>query len=98
MSERASPGQPSTRRIPLDPSARLHSYRLRRSEKPNIVFIMDDNMRYGDPGCYGAVKIPTPNMNRLAREGIRFTDCHSASAVCTPSRYCWRSRPRREQK
>lgn len=65
---------------------------------PNIVFILADDMGYGDVGCYGATKIPTPNMDRLASEGVRFTDCHAASAVCTPSRYsvvtgryCWRS-------
>ena len=54
---------------------------------PNIVYIMADDMGYGDPGCYGAEKIATPNMDRLAREGIRCTDVHSSSAVCTPSRY-----------
>jgi len=66
--------------------------------KPNIVYIMADDMGYGDPGCFGATKIPTPHMDRLAREGVRFTDAHSSSAVCTPSRYsvvtgryCWRS-------
>jgi arylsulfatase A len=66
--------------------------------KPNIVFILADDMGYGDVGCFGATKIPTPSMDRLAAEGIRFTDCHSSSAVCTPSRYsivtgryCWRS-------
>ncbi len=66
---------------------------------PNIVFIMADDMGYGDPGCYGATKIPTPNMDRMASEGMRFTDAHSASAVCTPSRYgvmtgryAWRTR------
>ncbi|MCD6361703.1 MAG: arylsulfatase [Armatimonadetes bacterium] len=66
---------------------------------PNIVFIMADDMGYGDPGCYGAEKIPTPNMDRLAAEGMRFMDAHSSSAVCTPSRYsvmtgryCWRTR------
>lgn len=65
---------------------------------PNIIFIMADDMGFGDPGCYGAEKIPTPNMDRLAQEGLRFTDAHSASAVCTPSRYacvtgryCWRT-------
>jgi len=68
-------------------------------EKPNIVFIMADDMGYGDVGCYNSdSKIPTPNMNRLAREGIRFTDLHSPSAVCSPTRYgvltgryCWRT-------
>jgi len=66
--------------------------------KPNIVFIMADDMGYGDLSCYGATKIQTPNMDRLASEGMRFTDAHSSSAVCTPSRYsvltgryCWRT-------
>jgi len=67
--------------------------------KPNIVFIMADDMGYGDVGCYNpASRIPTPHMDRLAREGVRFTDAHSPSAVCTPTRYgvltgryCWRS-------
>ncbi len=66
--------------------------------KPNIVYIMADDMGYGDPGCYGASLIPTPNMDRVASEGMRFTDAHSSSAVCTPSRYgvltgryCWRT-------
>ncbi len=70
-----------------------------RSERPNIVFIMADDMGYGDVGCYNPEsKIPTPNMDRLAKEGICFTDAHSPSAVCTPTRYgvltgryCWRS-------
>jgi len=69
------------------------------AEKPNIIFIMADDMGYGDLGCYNEnSKIPTPNMDRLAAEGIRFTDAHSPSAVCTPTRYgvltgryCWRS-------
>ena len=72
------------------------------TKHPNIIFIMADDMGYGDLACYGATKIPTPNTDRLAAEGMRFTDAHSASAVCTPSRYgvvtgryCWRSRLRR---
>lgn len=56
--------------------------------KPNIVYILADDLGYGDPGCYNpASKIPTPNIDRLAREGVRFTDAHSPSAVCTPTRY-----------
>lgn len=55
--------------------------------KPNIVLILADDLGYGDLGCYGATKVRTPNIDRLAREGIRFTDAHSPSAVCTPSRY-----------
>ena len=72
----------------------------RQAAKPNIVFIMADDMGYGDPGCYnGESKTPTPAMDRLAGQGIRFTDAHTPSAVCTPTRYgvltgryCWRSR------
>ncbi len=55
--------------------------------KPNIVLILADDLGYGDVGCYGATKVKTPHMDQLAREGRRFTDSHSASAVCTPSRY-----------
>lgn len=55
--------------------------------KPNIVLILADDIGYGDLACYGATKVQTPHCDRLAREGIRFTDAHSASAVCTPSRY-----------
>jgi len=54
---------------------------------PNIVLIMADDLGYGDPGCYGGKAIPTPNIDRMAREGLRFTDGHSTSATCTPSRY-----------
>ncbi len=55
--------------------------------QPNIVLIFADDLGYGDVGCYGATKVKTPNIDRLASEGRRFTDAHSASAVCTPSRY-----------
>jgi len=73
------------------------------AKKPNIIFIMADDMGYGDLGCYNKnSKIPTPNMDALAADGIRFTDAHSPSAVCTPTRYgvltgryCWRSRLKR---
>jgi arylsulfatase A-like enzyme len=57
-------------------------------EKPrNVVIIYADDLGYGDVGCYGATKVATPNVDRLAREGIRLTNAHSASATCTPSRY-----------
>jgi len=67
---------------------------------PNIVLVLADDMGYGDPACYNPEsRIPTPNMDRLAAEGMRFTDAHSSSSVCTPSRYgimtgryCWRTR------
>ncbi|MGD7654419.1 MAG: sulfatase family protein [Verrucomicrobiales bacterium] len=54
---------------------------------PNVVLILADDLGYGDLGCYGATKVRTPNIDKLADEGVRFTDAHSASAVCTPSRY-----------
>jgi len=56
-------------------------------KKPNIILIYVDDLGYGDVSVYGATHIQTPNIDRLAREGIRFTDAHSPSAVCTPSRY-----------
>ena len=56
--------------------------------KPNILFILADDLGYGDIGCYNPeAKAPTPNIDRLAREGMRFTDAHSPSTVCTPTRY-----------
>ena len=58
-----------------------------RVEGPNIVLIFADDLGYGDLGCYGATKVKTPNIDRLAEQGRMFTDAHSASAVCTPSRY-----------
>lgn len=54
---------------------------------PNVVLIFADDLGFGDLGCYGAKKVQTPNIDRLAKEGRKFTDAHSASAVCTPSRY-----------
>ncbi len=56
-------------------------------DKPNVVLIFADDLGYGDLGCYGATKVKTPNIDKLAAEGKKFTDAHSASAVCTPSRY-----------
>ncbi len=55
---------------------------------PNIVVILADDMGYGDPGAWNPdSKVPTPHIDRLASEGMRFTDAHSPSAVCTPTRY-----------
>jgi arylsulfatase A len=58
------------------------------AERPNIVILYADDMGYGDLGIQNpGSKIPTPNLDRLAREGMRFTDAHSSSGICTPSRY-----------
>ncbi len=67
--------------------------------KPNIVYILCDDLGYGDIACLNErCRIPTPNVDALARDGMTFTDAHSGSAVCTPTRYgiltgryCWRS-------
>lgn len=65
--------------------------------QPNIVLIISDDVGYGDLGCYGATHVRTPNLDRLAREGTRFTDAHATASVCTPTRfalltgkYAWR--------
>ncbi|MFY0714903.1 arylsulfatase [Seonamhaeicola sp. NFXS20] len=60
---------------------------IEAQSKPNVVYILVDDLGYGDLGCYGATKVKTPNIDKLANEGKIFTDAHSASAVCTPSRY-----------
>jgi len=56
-------------------------------KKPNIVIFYVDDLGYADVGCYGAIGVETPNVDRLAQNGIRFTDAHSSAATCTPSRY-----------
>ncbi|MFV0505733.1 MAG: arylsulfatase [Bacteroidales bacterium] len=57
-----------------------------KNVKPNIVFILADDLGYGDLGCYGQTKIQTPNIDELARTGVRFTRHYSGSTVCAPSR------------
>src|SRR5687767_4553029 len=65
----------------------------------NVVLIVADDLGYGDVGCYGATKVKTPNIDRLAAGGLRFTDGHCTSGTCTPSRhslltgeYAWRKK------
>ena len=73
---------------------------VKRKAKPNIIVILADDMGYGDIGAYNPEsKIPTPNLDQMAAEGVLLTDAHSPSAVCTPTRYAlltgryaWRSR------
>src|SRR6476659_7490990 len=55
-------------------------------QKPNIIFILADDLGYGELGCYGQEKIKTPNLDRLAAEGMRFTQCYAGTTDCAPSR------------
>ncbi len=73
---------------------------LKQGARPNVVYILADDMGWGDLDAYNRYSaVPTPNCNAFAKQGMRFTDMHASSAVCTPSRYsiltgryCWRSR------
>lgn len=56
-------------------------------KRPNVIFIVADDLGYGDIGCYGARTVSTPNVDSLAARGLRFTDAHSVAATSTPSRY-----------
>ncbi len=58
----------------------------RTQERPNIIYIMADDLGYADLGCYGQKRIKTPNIDRLAAEGTRFTQCYTGASVCAPSR------------
>ena len=70
----AAVSAPAAGRLPLPP------------RPPNIIFILADDLGYGELGCYGQKKILTPNLDRLAAEGMRFTQCYAGSTVCAPSR------------
>ena len=56
------------------------------ADKPNILVLLTDDLGYGDLGCYGHPMIRTPNLDKLARQGVLFTQCYTASPVCSPSR------------
>ncbi len=57
-----------------------------KKQQPNIIFILTDDLGYGDLGCYGQKKIETPNIDKLAEHGMKFTQCYAGSTVCAPSR------------
>ncbi len=74
--------------LPLLLAAGCVSAPKRPAWPPNILLILADDLGYGDVGCYNPEsRVPTPHLDRLAREGLRFTDAHSPSTVCTPTRY-----------
>ena len=58
----------------------------RAAERPNLVFILADDLGYGEIGCYGQKVIATPHLDRMAREGMRFTHYYAGATVCAPSR------------
>jgi len=57
---------------------------LAEQQKPNIIFILMDDMGYSDISCYGAKKVDTPNLDKMASEGMMFTDFHTAASICSP--------------
>lgn len=63
-----------------------HAQKFAEKPRPNIIFILADDLGYGDVGCYGQQKIETPNIDQLARQGLRFTQFYSGAPVCAPSR------------
>ena len=67
-------------------SEALPATRAAEPRRPNIIFILADDLGYGDLGCYGQQRIQTPNIDKLAAEGMRFTQCYAGSTVCAPSR------------
>ena len=57
-----------------------------KTTKPNIVFLLADDMGYGDLGCFGSQVVQSPNIDKLASQGTKLTQCYSASSNCSPSR------------
>lgn len=64
-----------------------HAQKAKEAKTPNVIFIYADDLGYGDLECYGATRVQTPNVNKLANSGIRFTNAHATAATSTPSRY-----------
>ena len=65
---------------------RLGLNSVQAAERPNVVVILTDDQGYADAGCYGSPNIRTPNLDRMAAEGIRFTSFYAPANICTPSR------------
>ena len=58
------------------------------ADKPNIIYILADDMGYGDAGCFGQKTLTTPNLDRMAAEGMKFTRHYAGCTVCAPSSFC----------
>ena len=71
----------------LFPLTLLFTLALQATEKPNVVIVYGDDVGYGDVGVYGSKKIPTPNIDKLAKGGLVFTDGHCPASTCSASRY-----------
>ncbi|HPR86050.1 MAG TPA: sulfatase-like hydrolase/transferase, partial [Prolixibacteraceae bacterium] len=72
--------------IALSGFALLCAINISAQQKPNIVFILADDLGYGDLSCYGQKRFQTPNIDKLARQGVMFTQHYSGCPVCAPSR------------
>ena len=72
--------------IPLAGCQSEFTGQSRRADMPNIIFILADDLGYGDLGCYGQKRLKTPNLDQMAAEGMRFTQCYAGATVCCPSR------------
>jgi arylsulfatase A-like enzyme len=70
------------------PGCAHQAMKTQTGRQPNIIFILADDLGYGDVGCYGQRMIQTPNIDRLAAQGVRFTQAYAGSTVCAPSRSC----------
>ena len=68
-------------------AAPIQAQKKAKEKQPNVIFIIADDLGYGDMSCYGAHRVQTPHVDTLASSGIRFTDAHAVAATSTPSRY-----------
>jgi arylsulfatase A len=78
--------QPAVRPHAVKQSVQRSAANRAGARPPNIIFILADDLGYGDVGVYGQTRIATPNIDRLAAEGLRFTQAYAGSSVCAPSR------------
>ena len=78
----AGPGAPAEPAVAVAPAAEQEP----KPRKPNVLLILVDDLGYADLGCYGSKDIRTPNIDKLAKDGVRLTDSYAAAAICSPTR------------